>query len=436
MIPMIIHQIWIGEKPIPKDAIESIRKMNSNFEHILWTEEEIKKRMMFFECQKQIDDLVDYCAKVDIMRIEILNKYGGIYIDADTLAINKFDIHLLNNNAFCAYENTNCRNKLIGNSLIGFIQNHKILKDMIEYYKQTITTESNNIEAWIVTGPKIFTEYVFKNENLIKIFDHNYFYPIHHTGDLYEAHGKIYTCQLWNSTNNAKVCIYKIYKILKICYERINIIIYIDNLNHVKFYNCLESILQQDGNFFININILLNNSDINIYESIIGITKTIGDKSRNMKFNIYKLDTNTNTTITDNNTTDTNSYQYVLKKILENKENEFIIKIDQNNILMKNMLETLLNNLLDNPERMQISAQLIHIEDKKIIKQTNYKTISYYKYMKDNCNLITDFMNIESTLYRINALYNNQLYINNQLKILEDYKYIYNIADVLIYTII
>ena len=64
MIPKIIHQIWIGDKPIPYDYINSVKNMNYECEHILWTEEEFIKRDMKFECQSQInlfDEIITDC---------------------------------------------------------------------------------------------------------------------------------------------------------------------------------------------------------------------------------------------------------------------------------------------------------------------------------------------------------------------------------------
>ena len=138
MIPKIIHQIWIGSKPIPYEYINTIKNMNYDYEHILWTEEEFKKRHMYFKCQHQIDLIDEICGKVDIMRVEILNRFGGIYIDADTFAIERLDDKFLQNDAFAGLENEIHIKNLVGNSVMGFTKKHIILENMIEYFIKNI----------------------------------------------------------------------------------------------------------------------------------------------------------------------------------------------------------------------------------------------------------------------------------------------------------
>ena len=44
MIPKIIHQIWVGEYRIPKrekNLIEEVKQKHPDFEHILWTNDNI-----------------------------------------------------------------------------------------------------------------------------------------------------------------------------------------------------------------------------------------------------------------------------------------------------------------------------------------------------------------------------------------------------------
>lgn len=46
---------------------------------------------MSFICQQRIDEIEAFCGKADIMRYEILYKYGGIYLDADSLCLESLD---------------------------------------------------------------------------------------------------------------------------------------------------------------------------------------------------------------------------------------------------------------------------------------------------------------------------------------------------------
>jgi len=89
-IPKIIHLIWVGgNKPEWTEYIVSeIKRINFDYEVIEWNDSNID-----FELKNQT--LYDQCenlgAKSDILRFEILYRYGGIYLDYDNLPVKKFD---------------------------------------------------------------------------------------------------------------------------------------------------------------------------------------------------------------------------------------------------------------------------------------------------------------------------------------------------------
>ena len=82
MIPKIIHQIWIGETPpdFIQEAMDNLRDMNPDFEYMRWGNEAIQE----FNLEKEAQ-LAKYPAfMANIIRLRALEKYGGIYVDADT----------------------------------------------------------------------------------------------------------------------------------------------------------------------------------------------------------------------------------------------------------------------------------------------------------------------------------------------------------------
>lgn len=83
-IPKIIHQIHMGKKPlssIEKKWQKTWKTHNPDWHHILWTDEEISK--LSIVNQKALDSCKNYSERSDILRFEILNKFGGLYIDTD-----------------------------------------------------------------------------------------------------------------------------------------------------------------------------------------------------------------------------------------------------------------------------------------------------------------------------------------------------------------
>ena len=132
MIPKILHFIWFG-RHIPKYvqfSIDAFQEVNSDFkihfvyrdiktvEEIIDDKEKCKNNddVLLRRCGLSIlnqDELyintINHCKKSklkfiqilsDIYRLDILNYYGGIYLDCDTFPVKKFDQQLMSNNSF------------------------------------------------------------------------------------------------------------------------------------------------------------------------------------------------------------------------------------------------------------------------------------------------------------------------------------------------
>ena len=263
-IPRIIHQIWIGNKVCPINLINSVKEKHPEIEHILWTDDEIKKRNMTFVCQKQIDEIGAFCGMADIMRYEILYKYGGIYIDADSLCLESLDNFFFENTGFAVYENEKLRSGLIANGTLGFVKQHPILKDMIEHIKNNeVSILKTGKQPWQTTGPLLLTtKYNTGLYNDIKIYPSYYFYPIHQTGSIYDGHKKVYFNQIWGSTFNSYNSNNEINPI-KDPDRWVSLFITSFNTDNNSVNDCLDSIMKQEGNFNIEIVWIDDGSDSN-----------------------------------------------------------------------------------------------------------------------------------------------------------------------------
>lgn len=102
MIPKTIHYIWFGknEKSTQiKDALRTWDKIliPAGYKIIEWNEDNWDVNYNNFT--KQNYDAGKYAYVSDVARLDILNRYGGIYLDADTIVKKNFD-PLLNCHAF------------------------------------------------------------------------------------------------------------------------------------------------------------------------------------------------------------------------------------------------------------------------------------------------------------------------------------------------
>jgi len=89
MIPKIIHQVWVAA-PMPDQVrawIDGWRAMHGDWEHRLWTEQNLPA-LVNGDCF----DATDIPAqKADIVRYEIVHRYGGLYVDADYECLGRID---------------------------------------------------------------------------------------------------------------------------------------------------------------------------------------------------------------------------------------------------------------------------------------------------------------------------------------------------------
>jgi len=91
MIPRTIHQIWIGPDPLPDDQIpwiESWKRHHPKWEYRLWTEENLPEDPIRPEILERLRAPVE---RADILRLEILNRFGGVYLDTDLECLRPLD---------------------------------------------------------------------------------------------------------------------------------------------------------------------------------------------------------------------------------------------------------------------------------------------------------------------------------------------------------
>lgn len=174
MIQKKIHYIWLGNKPMDKTSImciNSCRRACPDYEIKIWDEKELNLKQI-----SKNNKFLDICLKLklwafasDYLRLYILSKEGGIYLDTDVEVIKNFD-SMLDEVFFVGRE----MGDYIGTGIIGADKNSKILKSLIEFYDQEIW----NVDYY--NNPIIFKNVIFdeKNSNFdYKIFPVNYFSP-------------------------------------------------------------------------------------------------------------------------------------------------------------------------------------------------------------------------------------------------------------------
>jgi hypothetical protein len=135
-IPRIFHYVWLGCPFPPKlqELINIWKENHPSYEFKLWNEEALEK--FGLENYDLYSRVPNPSAKSDVVRCEILYRYGGIYMDSDFLNIKPLD-DLLYLNYFTAYGQAPI---IIPHSLVsGFVgtcPNNGMVRNVIDKMKE------------------------------------------------------------------------------------------------------------------------------------------------------------------------------------------------------------------------------------------------------------------------------------------------------------
>lgn len=174
MIPKKIHYIWLGGKTKPSLAIACInswKRTLPDYEIIEWNEENLNLQKLCKESR-----FLDACVRLklwafasDWLRLYILYKEGGIYLDTDVEVLKSYN-ELLANIMFIGLEKDN----YIGTGVIGAEKDNQTIKKLLDFYENEIW----NVD--FINNPIIFRYLYDRNPDIFvncKIYPRDYFSP-------------------------------------------------------------------------------------------------------------------------------------------------------------------------------------------------------------------------------------------------------------------
>jgi mannosyltransferase OCH1-like enzyme len=168
-IPRVFHQIWLGPDPFPRDFVEYQRswsRHHPNWALRLWTEDDLPEDLE----RKEIYELLRRPAeRSDMLRLELLSRHGGVYVDADFECRRSIDPLLDGVTFFCAYIEPG----RVNNALIGSVAGHPLLERGIRELRPRTTFGPVDKEG---TGPLFFNRLVAGDPGAT-IFPEELFYP-------------------------------------------------------------------------------------------------------------------------------------------------------------------------------------------------------------------------------------------------------------------
>ena len=154
MIPKIIHYCWFGrgEKPeLAKKCIASWRKSCPDFEIWEWNEGNCDYLSIPFMAEAYAAK--KYAFVSDVMRLIVLEQYGGVYFDTDVEVLRDIS-PLLDDEGFIGFENDQFVNS---GQVMAAKAHHPVIQAMIEEYKKLHFTNADGT-ATPVGCPRLNTD--------------------------------------------------------------------------------------------------------------------------------------------------------------------------------------------------------------------------------------------------------------------------------------
>jgi mannosyltransferase OCH1-like enzyme len=143
VVPRTIHHIWIGPDPLPADHkawIKSWERNHPRWEFRLWTEDNLPSDPIRSEVLERLRAPVE---RADILRLEVLFRHGGVYVDADVECLRQID-EMLGDSRFVAV----ClKPGQVTNTFIASVPQHPLLERALRELRPMET-------YWTLSSPK------------------------------------------------------------------------------------------------------------------------------------------------------------------------------------------------------------------------------------------------------------------------------------------
>lgn len=171
IIPRVFHRIWLGGQPMPQEYVDFGRgwlELNPGWEMREWNESNLPELVtgtLFREAR-------NYSQASDVLRYELLYRFGGVYLDTDFEALKPLQPLLQSNSWVGAGEYRD----MVSAGFIACTAGHPITRDVLDMLPERIRGDLPQAQA---TGPGMLTEAWkrFKEQPGVQAYPPGLFYP-------------------------------------------------------------------------------------------------------------------------------------------------------------------------------------------------------------------------------------------------------------------
>lgn len=178
-VPKVFHFVWFGELPLNlADYTDTWSKHHPDWEVKRWDYHNLP--------QLRNQDLFDRAGEItggdgfyqfmsDIVRLEILESEGGVYVDCDFECLRSIDCLVrVAKSAFAAWE---VNNTWLNNAFLGAAPHHPMITKCIEELPESVERRQPRTRPNVYSGPQYFTPIALAHAETTTFFPQSWFYP-------------------------------------------------------------------------------------------------------------------------------------------------------------------------------------------------------------------------------------------------------------------
>ncbi len=197
-IPSVLHMIWVGPEPPPNyfaTHVQEWKRLMPHWTIRVWGNDDINETEFTKDALSAIQTATIGAQKADIMRYFILQKLGGVYVDADIVPHRSLNACLSGSNAILCHD-LDITWGYIANGFMAAVPAHPVFNKCCDL---VLKAELNTPDVHMKTGPRILGLAVESSglpEGVIALLPSQAFY---HNGDCAERFGSHLYAHSWSS---------------------------------------------------------------------------------------------------------------------------------------------------------------------------------------------------------------------------------------------
>lgn len=181
MIPKTIHQVWLGGNLPTRFAefIASWRRLHPEWGYHLWTDADRPELGVNEDLYERASSTVEEDRvgqfRADLVRLELLRRHGGVYVDVDMECIRPIDVLVEGHECFFGWEKEGI---WINNAVCGAVPLHPFIVRLVASVGDNVRRRRGRPPNWL-TGPKYITPMfeLYGRELGATVFPQATFYP-------------------------------------------------------------------------------------------------------------------------------------------------------------------------------------------------------------------------------------------------------------------